>query len=157
MSNNYNNNNNMNNNFNDNRTMRSHTICSSNSSRNDQNNNVCLSNDPVLYQEAWSTKIDLYNKWLTEGNLCYERKKLKEGIISIVNESEKIEFMLDKFSKNGDKKSENIILKLKSDMAQTCYRYEFFLNGRKMDYFYSPFFGNNKKYTFSKRKIIFKK
>ena len=38
-------------------------------------------------------------------------------------------------------------------MDQTCSRYECFVNNKNTGYFYSAFYGNNKKYSFRKDKL----
>jgi hypothetical protein len=99
-------------------------------------------------------RIELYNKWISDGELCYERKKLKDGIKSILDESKKIEYLLNKYSKDGNKEALEIILNIKSDMFQTCSRYEKFINNKSTEKFVSSFDGNKKKYSFKREKLF---
>ena len=167
--NNYNNNNFNNNNFNNNYNFNNNN--NYNNSRNsydnnynDNNNNFnnysnnntsyYESDDPYLYKKTWMIRIELYNKWISDGELCYERKKLKDGIKSILDESKKIEYLLNKYSKDGNKEALEIILNIKSDMFQTCSRYEKFINNKSTEKFVSSFDGNKKKYSFKREKLF---
>ena len=162
--NNFNNHNNFDNNFNftnhfnnnnygNNNTFNNKIDSNNNNYNNNQQNNYSDLKNPFVYKDTWTQNLELYNKWITEGNSCYEKKRLQDGIKNILNELEKIPYMLDYYSRNKDNEGKNIILKIKSDMEQTCSRYESLVNNKKVDYFYSSFYGNNKNYSFKKEKL----
>ena len=161
--NNFNNNNFSNNNFNNNSNFNSNNNSNYNNYNNNNNNNFnnnsninnnyYESDDPYLYKKTWMVRLELYNKWISDGELCYERKKLKDGIKSILDESKKIEYLLEKYSKNGDKEAIDIIHNINSDMFQTCSRYEKFINNKATEKFVSSFDGNKKKYSFKREKL----
>ena len=65
--------------------------------------------DPFSYQQKWTSRLELYNKWITEGEQCYDRKNLKEGIKSIIDEFDKINMMIDFYVRNGENKGETIV------------------------------------------------
>ena len=114
--NNYNNNfiNNQNNNFNNN--------------NNYQNSIYFNSNDPMLYKNSWTIRLNIYNKWIDEGKSGYNYDKLKEGIENVLNELNKIE---NKIKENNNNTIKDILIKIKSDMDQTCLRYENLIKEKK--------------------------
>ena len=151
--NNFNNSNNENNNKfnkleNRNNSYNQFNINNSLDNINDQNNPT------FLYKHSWSLKIELYNKWIDNGSNIPNPEQLKLGIKNILYEFNKIESLLQKYNKEGDLESVGIILKLKSDMNQTCYRYERFINNQSYDKFYSAFNGNIQVYNFNKNFLL---
>ena len=163
INNNFNNNinNNYNNNFNnienDNKFNKPKNINNIHNNQNQikENNNYKDPNNPAfLYQHSWSLKIAMYNDWIDKGSNDTNEEQLKNGIRTVLFEFNKIESLLQKYNKEGDFESVNIIQKLKSDMSQTCYRYERYVNNQSYDKFYSAFDGNNNSYNFNKEFLL---
>ena len=123
-------------------------INESNSNMNDSNNAA------LLYKHTWSFKISLINEWIDKGTNDTNEEQLKTGIKNILYEYNKIESLLQKNNKEEDLNSVSIILKLKSDMNQTCYRYERFINRQSYEKFYSAFDGNINVYNFNKEYLL---
>lgn len=121
---------------------------------NEINNMNETNNTTYLYKHSWMTKISMYNEWINQGSNDTNSEKLKTGIKNILYEFNKIESLLQKYNKDGDFESVSIILKLKSDMNQTCYRYERFIINQSYDKFYSAFDGNIKVYNFNKDYLL---
>jgi hypothetical protein len=118
-------------------------------------NNIKDPNNPAsLYKHSWSLKIAMYNGWIDKGPNDINGEQLKIGIRSILFEFNKVESLLQKYNKEGDFESVCIILKLKSDMIQTCYRYERFINNQSYEKFYSAFEGNINSYNFNKEFLL---
>ena len=82
------------------------------------------------------------------------KDKLKEGIKNILDEYDKIESMVNNYNRIGDSESANIIYHLKSDMDQTCARYERYINKESYERFYSAFDGNNNSYSFNRNRLF---
>ena len=122
---------------------------------NENKNNIKDPNNPAsLYKHSWSLKIAMYNDWIDKGSNDKNEEQLKIGIRNILFEFNKVESLLQKYNKEGDFESVCIILKLKSDMIQTCYRYERFINNQSYEKFYSAFEGNINSYNFNKEYLL---
>ena len=149
-------NNNVNNYYNDQGNNYNNNSFQNNHMQINQNNNNM--NEPgnatFLYKHSWVLKISLYNQWMNHGSNNLNLPQLRSGIKTILNEFGKIESLLQKYNREGDFESVSIILKLRSDMNQTCYRFEKFINKQPYENFYSAFDGNNKVYSFNKEYIL---
>ena len=121
-----------------------------NNQNNIQNNIYFNSNDPMLYKNTWTTRLNIYNKWIDEGKSGYNYNKLKEGIENILNEFDKIENMIRENNNN----TKDILMEIKSDMDQTCLRYENLIKDKKIEGYKSAFDGNTKKYNFIKENLF---
>ena len=155
--NNFNNNNFNNNNFNnnnDNNYNPYNNIMNSNNNNNnfnynnfsDNNNNYNFSNNSSSSNfpiETWKQKIRTYNTYIGEGKFSFHASKLKEGIKEILDTFPAIENAINQSFNDNDKRDLSFI---KSDMEQTCYRYECLKIDKKIEPFYSAFDGNSKKY-----------
>ena len=111
------------------------------------NNNNYSSNttDPNTIVETWRQKVKIYNGYIEEGKFSYHAIKLKEGIKEILNSFQTIENAMNQcFSDNIRRNLANV----KSDMEQTCYRYQCLRNDKKVEPFQSAFDGNSRKYFF---------
>ena len=109
------------------------------------------SNDPILYKNTWTTRLTIYNKWIDEGKLGYNSEKLKEGIQNILKENDRIENMIKENKSNKNNNILDILTKVKSDMDQTCIRYDNLMKDKKIEEYKSAFEGNNKKYKYKKQ------
>lgn len=118
-----------------------------------QNNSNEVSVNLEEYKKDWIIKMKELNKWIDMGELCYEKEKLKMGIKSIVNEFGRINNLLVIYLREGKTESNNILQKIKSDMEQTCSRYEKFLKSKNNEPFFSAFAGNNKKYYYNRANL----
>ena len=156
------NNNHFNNNFNNvendnkfNKPKNNYNIQNYQNQINENKNNIKDMNNPAfLYKHSWSLKIAMYNDWIDKGSNDKNEEQLKIGIRNILFEFNKVESLLQKYNKEGDFESVCIILKLKSDMIQTCYRYERFINNQSYEKFYSAFEGNINSYNFNKEYLL---
>ena len=156
------NNNHYNNNFNNvendnkfNKPKNNYNIQNYQNQINENKNNIKDMNNPAfLYKHSWSLKIAMYNDWIDKGSNDKNEEQLKIGIRNILFEFNKVESLLQKYNKEGDFESVCIILKLKSDMIQTCYRYERFINNQSYEKFYSAFEGNINSYNFNKEYLL---
>ena len=112
----------------------------------DNSNNYSNNNsDPNTLVDVWKQKIKTYNGYIGEGKFSYHAIKLKEGIKEILDTLPIIDSHMNKcFSDNTRRNLNNI----KSDMEQTCYRYECLKNDKKVEPFQSAFDGNPRKYFF---------
>ena len=90
------------------------------------------------------------NNWIDEGRYSFNSGKLKEGILEIINEIPKCQYMMQKCELNNDKRGYSIIGNMLSDIEQTCSRYEDLVNNRNVETFRSSFTGNTRKYYFNK-------
>ena len=111
------------------------------------NNNNYSNNttDPNTLVETWRQKVKTYNGYIEEGKFSYHAIKLKEGIKEILNSFQTIENAMNQcFSDNIRRNLANV----KSDMEQTCYRYQCLRNDKKVEPFQSAFDGNSRKYFF---------
>ena len=111
-------------------------------------------NDPVLFNNKWKDKILTLNKWIKEGKESTNFYVLSQGIKQILIGLDELEEIISKCAKIGDEKGRNEVSYIKSDIEQTCYRYECLLIGRKVEKFKSAFDGNVKKYYFYKETIL---
>ena len=110
--------------------------------------------NPALFQNKWKDKISLLNKWIKEGKNSKNFDNLKQGISQLLIGLDEIEDIILNCAKIGDNESRNTISYIKSDMEQTCYRYECLIQGKKVEKFKSAFDGNVKKYYFYKDNLI---
>ena len=117
------------------------------------NNNNYSNNpsDPNNLVENWKQKIKTYNGYIGEGKFSYHSIKLKEGIKEILDNLHIIENAMNQsFNDNTRRDLANV----KSDMEQTCYRYECLKNDKKVEPFYSSFDGNSRRYFFDAGNIF---
>ena len=143
-----------------------------NSTNNDQNtdnqknkindNNIQNSafekynNDPGLFENTWNEKIKDLNKYINEGVVYKYQETLKGGIKEFITELSKneMEEIILKCAKIGDDKNRNMVSNIKSDMEQTCHRFECLMKDKKVEKFKSAFNGNLKKYIFNSETIF---
>ena len=104
----------------------------------------------MLYKQNWMDKIYLYNQLMSQG-YSDNNEKLRNGIEIILLELDNIQNML---YNNNRREDQDIILKIKSDMIQTCSRYEKFVNNQNYEPFFSAFNGNKCIYTFNKDNLL---
>ena len=149
-------NNNYNNYYNNQNNNYNNKPIENNQMQNNQNNNNMNepNNATFLYKHSWILKIQLYNQWMNQGSNDLNLVQLKTAIKNILNETDKIESLLQKYNKEGDLESVSIILKLRSDMNQTCYRFERYIRNQPYENFFSAFDGNIKVYNFNKEFIL---
>ena len=102
----------------------------------------------------WNEKIVSLNKWIKEGKNSKNIDNLKQGIKQIIIGLDEIEEIILNCAKVGDDNGRNKVSCIKSDMEQTCYRYECLYQGKKVEKFKSAFDGNVKKYYFNKEDLL---
>ena len=110
--------------------------------------------NPILFQNKWNEKILSLNKWIKEGKNSKNFETLKEGIKQLLIGLDEIEEIIQTCAKIGDNEGRTKVSCIKSDMEQTCYRYECLLQGKKVEKFKSSFDGNVKKYYFYKPGLL---
>ena len=110
--------------------------------------------NPILFQNKWNEKIISLNKWIKEGKNSKNFELLKEGIKQLLIGLDEIEEIIQTCAKIGDNEGRSKVSCIKSDMEQTCYRYECLLQGKKVEKFKSSFDGNVKKYYFYKPGLL---
>ena len=111
-------------------------------------------NNPSLFQNKWNEKISSLNKWIKEGKSSKNFDNLKQGIFQIIIGLDEIEEIIFNCAKIGDDDGRNKVSYIKSDMEQTCFRYECLIQGKKPEKFWSAFDGNVKKYYFNKENLL---
>ena len=110
--------------------------------------------DPALFQNKWKEKISTLNKWIKEGKTSKNFDNLKQGISQILIGLDEIEEIILNCIKIGDEDGRSKVSNIKSDMEQTCYRFECLVQGKKVEKFKSAFDGNEKKYYFNKPNLL---
>ena len=110
--------------------------------------------DPALFQNKWKEKISALNKWIKEGKTSKNFDNLKQGISQILIGLDEIEEIILNCIKIGDEDGRVKVSNIKSDMEQTCYRFECLIQGKKVEKFKSAFDGNGKKYYFYKPNLL---
>ena len=110
--------------------------------------------DPALFQNKWKEKISTLNKWIKEGKTSKNFDNLKQGISQILIGIDEIEQIILNCIKIGDEDGRVKVSNIKSDMEQTCYRFECLIQGKKVEKFKSAFDGNGKKYYFYKHNLL---
>jgi hypothetical protein len=157
------NNNNFNNNYNRNNFNNSNN---SNYGRsNTFNNNNRFNNNNFSYQNTNTFDINLFkstlgnrllqlNSWIDEGRYSFNSGKLKEGIIEIIKEISKCEYMMNRCQSNNDKRGYQVVRNMRMDMEQTCARYEDLVNDRFVEPFRSSFTGNSRQYYFNTNQMF---
>ena len=110
--------------------------------------------DPALFQNKWKEKISTLNKWIKEGKTSKNFDSLKQGISQILIGLDEIEEIILNCIKIGDEDGRSKVSNIKSDMEQTCYRFECLVQGKKVEKFKSAFDGNEKKYYFNKPNLL---
>ena len=110
--------------------------------------------DPALFQNKWKEKISALNKWIKEGKASKNFDNLKQGISQILIGLDEIEEIILNCIKIGDEDGRVKVSNIKSDMEQTCYRFECLIQGKKVEKFKSAFDGNGKKYYFYKPNLL---
>ena len=151
------NNNNINNNLNNNyeNNFNKPSSIQFNKNQFNYNNDIDGYNKEIyIYKNNWTSKISLYNDWMNRGFNDKNESQLKIGIKNIIYEYDKIESLLQEYNQKGDFESVSTILKIKSDMNQTCYRYERLIKNQSYENFYSAFDGNIQLYTFNKDLLL---
>ena len=146
------NNNNIYNSFNNNNFNNNNFSNNSFNNKNYQNNNP--SQDIMQYKQNWLDKINLYNQLMNQGYSDYNKENLRNGIQIILIELDNIPNIM---FNNNRVEDQEIILKIKSDMLQTCSRYEKFINNESYEGFFSAFDGNRCIYTFNKENLLLDK
>ena len=115
------------------------------------NNNFSSPSDPNTLVDTWRQKIRTYNGYIGEGKFSYHAIKLKEGIKEILDSFHIIDNAMNQcFNDNTRRNLANV----KSDMEQTCFRYECLKNDKKVEPFQSAFDGNSRKYFFDASNIF---
>ena len=122
--------------------------------QNQINNNNEPNNATYLFKNSWVVKISLYNQWMNQGSNDMNTEQLKSAIKKILNEFNEMESLLQKYNEKNDYESVSIILKLRSDMYQTCYRFERLITNQPYENFHSAFDGNIKVYNINKELIL---
>ena len=158
--NNYNNNNYNNNNYNRNNTNnfnnnynRTNTNYNNNRFNNNNFNNNYQNSDTYdvnYFKQTIGNRLLQLNSWIDDGRYSFNSGKLKEGIIGIINELPRCEYLMNRCQLNGDKRGYEVARNMRMDMEQTCARYEDLMNNRNVEPFRSSFFGNTRQYYFNK-------
>ena len=110
-----------------------------------------LSQNIISYKMNWIDKINLCNHLMNQGYSDNTKERTKEIIKEILYELEHIQNLL---FNNNRKVDQETILKIKSDMNQTCHRYEKFINNQSYERFVSAFDGNECIYTFNRDNLL---
>ena len=138
--NNINNNNNFNNNIKNNNNIYQ------------SNPNINISQNIISYKMNWMDKINLCNQLMNQGYSDNNKERIQVIIREILFELEKnIQTMLYNNNRRAD---QEVILKIKSDMNQTCHRYEKFIHNESYEGFLSAFDGNECIYMFNKDNLL---
>ena len=128
-----------------------------NMKNNDTNYTATFRNyrsNPTLFQEKWNNKISTLNKWIKEGKNSKNFENLKEGIRQLLIGLDEIEEIIATCAKIGDNTGRTNVSYIKSDMEQTCSRFECLIQDKKVEKFKSAFDGNVKKYYFNKEGLF---
>ncbi len=161
--NNFNNNNNTNSNYYRSRTTNNNNFnnFNNNNFNNFNNNNFNnfnnQSNDTYDIQNFKLTignRLLQLNSWIDDGKFSFNSGKLKEGIIEIMKEINKCEYLMRRCEMNKDKIGYETARNMRMDIEQTCARYEDLVNDRRMEPFYSSFSGNIRQYYFNKNAMF---
>ena len=104
--------------------------------------------DPLLFENKWKEKLSKLNQWIKEGKNSTNYVNLKEGIRQILIGYDEIEEIIMTCIKIEDNDGRNKVSYIKSDIEQTCYRFECLKQGKKVEKFKSAFDGNVTKYYF---------
>ena len=110
--------------------------------------------DPIIFENIWKDKIKNLNKWINDGTIHKYKDSLKEDIKEFINELKDMDEIILKCGKIGDDKNRDMVSNIKSDMEQTCYRFECVMKDIKVEKFKSAFEGNSKKYEFNAETIF---
>ena len=146
-----NNNNNQNNNIQNNESQN----MNNNQNMNQNNRNQFpMYIDPYPYKHAWISKINSYNQWINQGYLGPNRAKLRDGIKEALAEIDRINGILNS-NGNLNPEEQDILVKIKYDLVQTCSRYEKLVNNQPVEEFHSGFEGNTKYYIYNKENFDF--
>ena len=160
--NNYNNNQNYNqnrnyNNENNNNYYRSNTNFTNNRVNNNNFNNFRSNNDTfdiISFKQTLGNKLLKLNAWINDGKYSFNSGNLKEGMLEILNEIPKCEYMMNRCQLNNDKRGYEVVRNMKMDMEQTCSRYEDLVNDRRVEPFRSSFTGNSRQYYYNKNAMF---
>ena len=153
INNNYNSNSN-NNNYNINNYNNSSNCNNNNGPNNYSNNNYNDTFDIISFKQTLGNKLLQLNAYIDEGKFSFNSGKLKQGIIEIINEILKCEYMMNRCQLNKDRKGYEIVRNMKMDIEQTCSRYENLMKDRRVEPFCSSFSGNHKQYYFDKSALL---
>ena len=104
--------------------------------------------DPLLFENQWKETLSKLNQWIKEGKNSTNYENLKEGIRQILIGYDEIEEIIMTCIKIEDNDGRNTVSYIKSDIEQTCYRFECLKQGKKVEKFKSAFDGNVTKYYF---------
>ena len=151
-------NNNINNNFNKNNNNNNYNN-SSNSNYNNRPNNYNNNNyndtfDIISFKQTLGNKLLQLNAWIDNGKFSFQSGNLKQGIIEIINEIPKCEYLMNRCQLNNDRRGYEVARNMKMDMEQTCFRYENLMNDRRVEQFRSSFTGNSRQYYFDKSALL---
>ena len=124
---------------------------------NNNSNYLDGSLDSMMIVDTWKRKIKTYNDYIDEGKFSFHGTKLKEGIREILEAMSLIENKMNQCMDRGDDSGRKNLANIKSDMEQTCYRFECQKNNKKIEKFYSAFDGNSKRYYFDKNNLFSQK
>ena len=105
--------------------------------------------DPTIFKKKWVDKINELNNWISEGKKCKYFDNLREGVREFLIGLNEIEDIILNCAKIGDDTGRDIVSNIKSDMQQTCYRFECLVKSKKVEKFKSAFNGNAKKYAYN--------
>ena len=152
-----------NNNFNNNNNNYNRSNTNYNNNRFNNNNN--FNNNMFSYQNNDTYDINSFkrtlgnkllqlNRWIDEGKYSFNSGKLKEGIIEIINEISRCEYMMNRCQLNNDRRGYEVARNMRMDMEQTCSRYEDLVNDRRVEQFRSSFTGNTRQYYFNKNQMF---
>ena len=149
-----NNSNKNNNNFTNNNNFMSNPF--QNNMNNNMNNNFNNNSgvNPMMLTEMWKDKLMTYNAYLNEGKFTPNIRKLREGIKEILECLPNIIQTMEECNANGDGQGRQNLFRIKSDMEQTCWRFECMNHNKRIEPFRSAFEGNNRNYTFNKETLF---
>ena len=101
------------------------------------------------YKRLLGNRLLQLNAWINNGKYSFSSGQLKQGIKEILNEITNCNNMMRKFQNLGDRKAYETIRNMRSDIEQTCARYEALMNDKQVEPFFSSFSGNSRQYYFN--------
>ena len=143
---------NINNKYNDIKKNQYNNINNNNYNINNKNQ-YSQPNDYALeakyYKRLLGNRLLQLNAWINNGKFSFSSGQLKQGIKEILNEITNCNNMMRKFQNLGDRKAYETIRNMRSDIEQTCARYEALMNDKQVEPFFSSFSGNSRQYYFN--------
>ena len=122
------------------------------------NNNNRGQNDYLMeakyYKRTLGSKLLQLNAWINEGKFSFNSGRLKKGIQEILDELPYCNTLMQRYQKIGQKEAFETIKKMRLDIEQTCSRYEALMCDKKVEPFYSSFFGNTRQYYYNKNNMF---